>query len=106
MTFFPSTLSLEDLASWTGNAGSTSVNHTAGMAEFTFRQTQAQLKASEAQIRASEAEELAAQAAIKGTAAAERNAKYMLASVIVAAVSATSSAAAAYFAYAALHVPH
>jgi hypothetical protein len=33
-------------------------------------------------------------------------ARYTLASTIIAAVSATASAAAAYFAYAALHTPH
>jgi hypothetical protein len=33
-------------------------------------------------------------------------ARYTLASIIVATISALSSAAAAYFAYAALHVPH
>jgi hypothetical protein len=33
-------------------------------------------------------------------------ARYTLASTIIAAISATSSAAAAYFAYAALHVSH
>jgi hypothetical protein len=92
MVFHPSTLSLEDLASHTGNAQPGSLNHTAGMAEFTFRQTKAQLEASEAQIIASHAETKAAEAAVKGTAAAERNAKYMLASVVVAAIAAIASA--------------
>jgi hypothetical protein len=38
--------------------------------------------------------------------ATEVMARYTLASTIVAMISSTSSAAAAYFAYAALHLPH
>jgi hypothetical protein len=50
---------------------------------------------------------LEATAAQKNAAdAAKSNAKFMLWSVMVAAVSAVSSAAAACFAYAALHVTH
>src|ERR1700719_411521 len=49
MAFQPASFSLENLASWTGNAQPSSINHTAGMAEFTFRQTKAQLEASNAQ---------------------------------------------------------
>src|SRR5260370_28146987 len=98
MAWQPATFPLEQLASWTGNAQPGSINHTAGLAEFTFRQTKAQLAASEAQIRAANAEVEAAQAATATAHATEKNAKYMLASVIVAAVAAIASAVSAYFA--------
>jgi hypothetical protein len=83
--------SLEDLASSTGNAEPGSINHTAGMAKFTFRQTKAQIAASDAQIEAARAETKAANAAITSAHAAEKNAKYMLWSVIAAALSAVAS---------------
>jgi surface antigen len=64
-------------------------------AVITIRQTQAQLDACAAQIRAAEAETKAAEAAVSGTAVAERNARYVLASVIVAAIAAIASAVSA-----------
>jgi hypothetical protein len=62
---------------------------------ITVRQTQAQLDACAAQIRAAEAETKAAEAAVSATNVAERNARYMLASVIVAALAAIASAVSA-----------
>jgi hypothetical protein len=85
-------MKLEDVLSWTGRNDPASPNHDRGMAELRFREIVLQMKSSEAQIAAADAEKLAADAAVKGTAAAERNAKYMLASVIVAALAALVSA--------------
>jgi hypothetical protein len=56
---------------------------------------------------AAKAEREAAEAAIAMAGSTERNAKYMLASVIVAALSAIASAVSAYFAwYGATQPPH
>jgi hypothetical protein len=55
-----------------------SLDHLTAKAEITRRQTEAQLEA---------------------THASKRNANYMLASVVVAAISAIASAVSAYFAY-------
>jgi hypothetical protein len=94
--------SLDELAVYTGSSSPGHWTHLAGMAEFTRRQTEAQLNASAAQIAAAEAEVTAANAAtkaadatVKGAAAMERNANYMFWSVIFAAVSAGASALAA-----------
>jgi hypothetical protein len=93
-------MKLEDVLNWTGRNDPTSPNHDRGMAELRFREIILQLKSSEAQIAAADAQKLAADAAVKGTAATERNAKYMLNSVIVAAIAAifaaTSAIATAY----------
>ncbi len=97
--FDPTTASLKDLAQWTGEAQPGSTNHTRGMAEFTKRQTESQLKADEAHIAAAKAEQTAAEAATKAASSAERNATYMLWSVIVAAMAAFASAFSAYFAW-------
>jgi hypothetical protein len=83
---------LDDLLSWTGRSDPTSLNHNMGMAELRFREIKLQMESSQAQIAAAEAEKLAADAAVRGTAATERNAKYMLVSVIVAALAALVSA--------------
>jgi hypothetical protein len=82
--FDPRKASLDDLAKWTGDAEPGSINHTAGMAELTRRQILGQ-------IEATEVEKWAA-------AASEKNAKYMLWSVIVAAIAAIAAAFSAYFA--------
>jgi len=73
----------------------TSKNIGTRKAIITVRQTQAQLEACAAQIRAAEAETKAAEAEVSATTVAERNARYMLASVIVAAIAAIPSAVSA-----------
>ena len=95
MAFNPKTASLDDLCGWIGNAMTNSINYNIGMAELQRRNTKAQLDASKAQIEAADAETNAAQAAIKSADASERNARYMLWSVVVAAVAAACSAASA-----------
>jgi hypothetical protein len=75
--FNPRTASLDDLAKWTGDAQPGSINHTAGMADLTRRQIIGQIEATEAEKRAA--------------GASERNAKYMLWSVIAAAISAIAA---------------
>jgi hypothetical protein len=79
--FKPRYASLDDLAKWTGDAQPGSINHTAGVAELTRRQILGQIEATEAEKRSA--------------GAGETNAKYMLWSVIAAAVSAIASLAAA-----------
>jgi hypothetical protein len=69
-----------------------SLDHLTARGEMDRRQLIATIEATAAQKAAADA--------------AKSNATYMLWSVIVAAASAFSSAAAAYFAYAALHVSH
>ena len=76
-----------------------SLAHLAAHAEFIRRQTEAQLEAAHAQVVAARAEEMAAKANIATADATKKNAKYMLASVIVAAISALASAVAAYWSY-------
>jgi hypothetical protein len=76
-----------------------SMAHLAAHAEFIRRQTEAQLEAAHAQIVAARAEEMAAKASIATADATKKNARYLLASVIVAAISALASAVAAYYAY-------
>jgi hypothetical protein len=114
-------MTLEELANYTANSAPGNWTHLAGMAEFPLRQTQWQMKAAEAQIEAAGAEKEAARAATKAASAesdaaraatatataTEKNAKYMLASVLVAALAACASAASAYFAwYGATHPLH
>jgi DNA-binding protein YbaB len=114
-------MSLEELADYTANSSPGNWTHLAGMAEFTLRQTDWQMKAAQAQIEAAEAEKEAAHAATAAAAAesdaaraatvtasaTQKNAKYMLASVIVAAFAAVASAISTYFAwYGATHPPH
>ena len=100
-------MSLDELADFTAGQQADHWTHSAGMAEFTRRQTEWQIKAAEAQIEAAAAEKDAAQAAtvaaavggdaaqaaIETAAATKRNAQYMLLSVIAAAVSAVASLA-------------
>ena len=95
-------MSLDELAMFTGSSSPGNWTHLAGMIEFTRRQTEAQINASTAQISAAEAEvkaanaaTRAAEAAVDSASATQLNAKYMLWSVIAAAVSATASAATA-----------
>jgi hypothetical protein len=76
-----------------------SIAHLAAHAEFIRRQTEAQLEAAQAQVIAAHAEERAAKASIETADATKKNAKYMLACVIVAAISALASAVSAYYSY-------
>jgi DNA-binding protein YbaB len=114
-------MNLEELANYTAGSSPGNWTHLAGMAEFTLRQTEWQMKAAQAQIEAAEAEKEAARAATAAAAAeseaakaatitasaTQRNAKYMLASVIVAAFAAFASAISTYFAWSgAAHPPH
>jgi hypothetical protein len=84
---------LDALLLWMGRSEPNSPNHDMGMAELRLREIKLQMESSQAQIRAAEAETLAANASVKGAVAAERNAKYMFASVIVAALAVFLSAA-------------
>jgi hypothetical protein len=102
MAFDPKSASLKDLTGWIGNASIDSINYNIGMAEIVRRQTDAQIKSSDHQIlaakagiKAADAAVVAANAAVEGIAVAQRNAKYMLASVIVAATAAIFSAISA-----------
>jgi hypothetical protein len=104
--FNPRSADLDQLTGWIGDSTIDSINYNKGMAEIVRRQTKAQIAASDAQIEAAEAETKAAEAAIKVATSAEKNAQYMLLSVIVATASAMASAAAAYLAYATPHAPH
>ena len=79
--------------------GPDSMAHLAAHAEFIRRQTEAQLEAAHAQIVAARAEEMAVKASIATADATKKNARYLLASVIVAAISALASAVAAYYSY-------
>jgi hypothetical protein len=92
-------MSLEDIAEAMKAYQPGSAGHTQGLTEFARRQTYWQIQAATAQIKA-------ANEAGEANVTAMKNAKYMLWSVIIASISAMSSAAAAYFAYAALHVSH
>lgn len=80
-------------------AAQNSHQYLAERAELDTRQIKALLDATEAQQAAANAEERAADASVIAAKAAQRNANYMLASVIVAAISAIASAVSAYFAY-------
>jgi hypothetical protein len=84
-------MTIDQLADYTASQPPGHWTHSAGMAEFTRRQTQAQLDACQAQIAAANAEERAANAAVETAQHAQRNAKYMLWSVIAAAASALIS---------------
>ena len=81
-------MSLEDIAEAIKAYPPGSAGHTQGMTEFVRRQTQWQIQASIAQVRA-------ANEAGEANISARKNAKYMLWSVIVAAVSAFASALSA-----------
>ena len=76
-----------------------SLAHLAAHAEFIRRQTEAQLEAAHAQIIVARAEEMAAKASIATAHATKKNARYLLAAVIVAAISALASAVAACYSY-------
>ena len=100
-------MSLDDLTVYTGNSAPGHWQHLAGMAEFTRRQTETQIRAADAQIaaanaeveaasaakRAADAEVKAAEATVDSAAAMHLNAKYMLWSVVAAAFSAFGSLA-------------
>ena len=94
----PSKMTLDELAQGMAKSED-SLDRQVARAEIMRRQTQAQLDASAAQIDAARAERESAFSAAAIARASERNAKYMLASVIVAAAAAVASAASAYFAY-------
>jgi hypothetical protein len=72
--FDPKTASLDELAQWTGQSQPGSDVHTRGSAELTRRQLHSEMEA---------------------TGAAKRNANYMLASVMIAAIAAIASAVSA-----------
>jgi hypothetical protein len=74
-----------------------SITHLAAHAEFIRRQTEAQLEAAHATIIAARAEEMAAKASIATADATKTNARYLLASVIIAALSAFASMIAAFY---------
>jgi hypothetical protein len=76
-----------------------SLAHLAAHAEFIRRQTEAQLEAAHATIIAARAEEMAAKASIATADATKRNARYLLAAVIAATISALASAVAACYSY-------
>jgi hypothetical protein len=76
-----------------------SLAHLAAHAEFIRRQTEAQLEAAHATIIAARADEMAAKASIATADATKRNARYLLAAVIVATISALASAVAACYSY-------
>jgi hypothetical protein len=63
-------------------------------AELTFRQLKAQNEATRAQREAIEVQRKAAEAGVRSAEAAERNHRYMLWTVIFAAISAVASAVA------------
>lgn len=84
-------MTLEELAQQR-NFRADSSPHLAANAEIIRRQTAAQLGAAGAQIEAANAEKRAADAAVNSAGATRLNAKYMLWSVIAAAVSAGASA--------------
>jgi len=85
-------MSFDALVDWMGRSEPDSPNHNMRMAELRFRELLLQVRSSEAQIKAAESEKIAADAVVEGTEAAQRNAKYMLASVVVAALAALFSA--------------
>jgi hypothetical protein len=76
-----------------------SLPHLTARAEITRRQTKAQLDACAAQISAATAERDAAQAAVATAHSTEKNATYMLWSVIIATISAIASAVSAIAAW-------
>jgi hypothetical protein len=76
-----------------------SLDRRTAQAEIMRRQTQAQLDACAAQIDAARAERESAFSAAALARATEKNAKYLLASGIVAAGAAIAAAVAAYFTY-------
>ena len=76
-----------------------SLAHLAAHAEFIRGQTEAQLEAAHATIIAARADEMAAKASIATADATKRNARYLLAAVIVATISALASAVAACYSY-------
>jgi hypothetical protein len=85
-------MSFDAVVDWMGRSEPDSINHNMGMAELRFRELLLQVRSSEAQIKAAESEKIAADAAVEGTKATEKNARYMLASVVVAALAALVSA--------------
>jgi hypothetical protein len=98
-------MSLDELANYTAAQQADHWTHSAGEAEFSRRQIEWQIKAAQAQVEAAEAEKEAARAAtlaataetdaaragIDTASATKQNAKYMLWSVIAAAISAFAS---------------
>jgi hypothetical protein len=97
-------MTLEQLTDWIGRVEVGSVAYGQAMAVLTYRQIVVQIKATDAQIEAAAAETMAAEAAVKGSAAAERNATYLWWSVVIAAIAAIASAiSAAVAAYSTFH---
>ena len=94
----PSKMTLDELAQGMAKSED-SLDRLAARAEIMRRQTQAQLDACAAQIDAARAERESAFSAAAIARATERNTKYMLASVLVAAGAAVASAVSAYFTY-------
>ena len=96
MDRLPSDKTLTELAEWMADGQFGSDRHAQGNAEFFRRQVEWQIKAAEAQIEAANSEAEAARAATETAAATRLNAKYLLASVIVAAVAAIFSAVSTF----------
>lgn len=91
---------LEDLFRWTARNEPNSPNHNMGLAELRFRELRIQIESTLAQKEAAEA-------SMRSTSAAERNAKYMLMSVIATSAAALASAISAFFSgYSAMHPLH
>jgi ABC-type glycerol-3-phosphate transport system permease component len=88
-------MTLEQLTDWIGRVDVGSPAYGQALAVLTYRQIIVQIKATDAQIEAATAEAMAAEAAVKGTAAAERNANYLWWSVVIAAIAAVASAISA-----------
>jgi multidrug resistance efflux pump len=86
-------LTLDELTGWMSNAQPGSVRHGQALAELERRRFLAERETGDAQLRAAVAEEKAANAAIETAHHAEKNAKYMLWSVVMAALSAFISLA-------------
>jgi hypothetical protein len=85
-------MNFDALLDWMGRNEPDSANHNMGMAELRYREILLQIQSSKAQIAAAESEKIAAEAATQGAAAAQDNARYMLASVVVAGLAALASA--------------
>jgi hypothetical protein len=86
-------MNLDQLTEWMGNSQPDTVRWSLAAAELERRRFMGQEETGKAQMRAAEAEQRAANAAIETAHHAEKNAKYMLWSVIFAALSALISLA-------------
>lgn len=94
----PAEFTLEELARMMGVRSELPARRIAE-GEITLRQIRAQLEATEAQKAAAKAEEKAAEASEQSAKAARFNGWLMLASVMIALISAIGAACSAYFSY-------